>query len=1731
MSDEGRMSEAAHEETADPKEVSSPPHANVSPTGVSPYSTGGGGVTFERKVASLYLGRLLTGTGASELGDGRRVTSVRFQQAPEHPVDDLVVCAQRGDEGDPSLLLAIAVRRAPDIVRSNAPTTKLITDFVRAVVTSPTDGPECRFALVVAGWQQHAAQLATLAGVASSQMAATDFFNLVQTPQRYDQSLRGRLEQVEGIVHKALISLGNADPDEAIVKRRTWELLSRLTVLMPRIEPPDETDWDNLWNDLVPVARGQNLAGATALRDRLTTLAAEYAPAAATVDLSLLRRDAHAALDTTVRRQTHGWGVLAHLNDRAESAVHNTIRSTDGSRTVHIDRNDAAAKLLGLAGSGRAVLAHGESGIGKSALVVRAATSAATADPDVTQVLCVNLRDLPATTVELETILGRPLAALLDEVSAPKRLLVIDGADAVNEQKQQVFAYLVDAAHDAGLGVVAVSTTDSQQAVRDALNARYIEVVEHRVAALTDAEVDEVVAVFPELTTLASNARSRDLLRRPVVADLLVRSGVSGLPLSDADAMRQVWAGLVRRNGPTDRGTPDAREWVMLHLAEFTLRGGNALEVTTQLDAVALNGLRRDGLLRAPSDNEWQILPEFAHDEIRRYAVARVLLVNSEPARAVREAGAPRWALPSARLACQALLASPHHVTNPIHGRLARLQESFDALVDAGHGARWGDVPAEALLTIGDPGPLLTDAWTDLRDHDAAGLRRLARLLDQRHRRDAIVDSVVVEPIITGLLDDQTPWWPTYVATMIREWLHALVVANTVVGAPLRIRLRELLVAECNRGDARLVREREETAAALAARTPEEVEKHRQRSELHRSLYSDLGYSRSMRTQRPEVPQEITDDVLELLALLGPDLGIDGERVLRRVADDAPWNLAPVLEEALTGRALASYGPRLLADLTEAYYVESDSDRRSGFMDDGIRRHHTRGLITPLHAWYRGPFMPLFQTDLRRGLTTLNRMLNHAALARAQTLASSHGHWGQVSDEDVEQFMTELSVTGELRTYVGDGHVWLWYRGTGVGPYPCMSALAALEIVCDQHIAADVPLPMLIELLLDGCESLAMLGLVVGILVRHLDRAGTLLDPYLAEPAVWNLEFNRAVNESSGLASGSEHITEPERRTWTLRDAAGWLVVRADAERAATLRAVGKALVENAQRLETPGNGDQSSASAASGYISTVRNWASGLDRDRYRMFEHDGMTYVQAVPDEETVAAMREGNDDLQRGQHATRIFVRYFVHQRRSDAEPVTDEELAADLAIARALLDDPPRMGVYEPWEAPALISAVALDAFVLRSAHLPLDAIEFAAQTVLSVAEGAVPPRAHEYEGTFFEQGSDRSAARALPLLLLPAAESLHAVLGHGDAATGYSRIATAGMRLADTIADETRLHLARGMDGVWTSRCSSNSCHHRVAFAIVLHSMRRCILGLWNPELQTSNTIALDEPYIEALAAAADDTILMSHLDAAIRACGAAAVADVCVSAQALEALLVLVGAQRRALLAHEHNYDDRGTHTHVTARALLNLAALGNDSPLLDHVAAYADNADLLGTLLRCVAAAAEENQSRADACRRLWPTVMRQVLELNNDGHKPFRDHNYGITTLASLMPTPTYENSYLYSELEGSPIVWIDPLSWRTEIDAWLMIAAGKPRAVDSLIGVVRSLPIEEQIIVGLPWVSTAVFGDVNAVARASYLASSWLIDTREAAADLGVLHHWQRIVDALVVAGDSTLASYSD
>ena len=262
-------------------------------------------------------------------------------------------------------------------------------------------------------------------------------------------------------------------------------------------------------------------------------------------------------------------------------------------------------------------------------------------------------------------------------------------------------------------------------------------------------------------------------------------------------------------------------------------------------------------------------------------------------------------------------------------------------------------------------------------------------------------------------------------------------------------------------------------------------------------------------------------------------------------------------------------------------------------------------------------------------------------------------------DESVDSSQIELAISGTRQHFVGDRHVWLWYRGTGVGPYPCFSALQALERVCDQLIKTGTPIRTVVSLLLDGCENLAMVGLIVGLLVRHLENADQLLDVYFTEPFIWKLEFERVICESDSVAADSEGLVAPERRHWSLRRGM-CMAMRADVERAAELRSLGDLLVSNARHqigsvVDDDPMDRMGDSSDSEQQLALVRSWARCLDRDTYQVHETPGGVYIQAQPSEDITQALEPRTKDVERGYEATRLVVRYYIDPKQRGTQPV--------------------------------------------------------------------------------------------------------------------------------------------------------------------------------------------------------------------------------------------------------------------------------------------------------------------------------------------------------------------------------------------------------------------------------------------------------------------------------------------
>jgi hypothetical protein len=1676
--------------------------------GASPYSSGGGGVRLEHRVGVVWLVRLLNQTSASSLGELPPV-SVAFQQSGSTAVDDLVITAAGADGRH--VRLDVAVRRSPRFVRSHAETAALVEALVRADLDAEGAGDaavERRLAIAVRSPNASAREVAELASVARSHGAKDTFFALIRSPGKF--ATAPRLEHLLDLVRLAVDALGLGDED--VAEQRTWSLLRRLWVMQLKLEAPEEEEWTSLIDALRPVVPGGSHAAAVALRGRMDELAGEFAKTAAVIDPLELRRHLYGYVSDVGRVRPAGWSRLLELDEQARASI---SRSLAGARTAPLElaRQPARDALRNALAADTHVLVTGGSGVGKSALVMDAI------EPErleaETQAVAVNLRQLPATRLELTSALGSSPAELWRELDAPRRILVIDAAEACSEGRLDAFSSLVESATRAGLQVVVVAAEEGTAGPSEVLRASGRRWLKHVVEGLDDDDLAAVEAHIPTLQPLLKDPRSRELLRRPIVVDLLSRVGDPGLPLSESQALEAVWTHLVTGGPELAAGQGAARESAMLRLARHELVGGDVDDLLERLDSAAIDGLRLSGLLGLGGVQPWERVPVFRHELLRTYALARFLVRNQDPVSELAGADAPRWALPAARLACQILLEA---ATGSATERLEQLEEGFASLTEIG-GVRWSDVPTEALLLTAHVGLLLDVAWPRLLENDGRGLARLLRVLTGRHA-DPFLDVRVAEPVVRLLAERPGPQNTREAADdAVSEWLRAHVVRGTPAGHPVRLIVRDHILQT----SAELERQLDEREALRAA------DAGRRSSDDSAELETDsvaalLGGSRRRRRRTGRRPYEWIDDAaVEQLALLGEDIGAVGEAVLRRIAEDDPSMLDHAVEPILAGHSIASYKPGLLTDLAAAYYIEDFEEDRSWSyapFDDGIRRHRPASPGTPLASCWQGPFIALFRNDFLGGVAFLNRMLNHAAWCRIRTLQDLNNGYMPADEEADSPMSTTLTITGERRHYLGDQHVWLWYRGTGVGPYPCMSALQALEFVVEEVIGHGVPMSRVSEILLEDAHSLAMPGLVLAILVRHLEAAGELVDPFLAEPAVWELEFSRTVSEHTGLAARQPELARPERRQWSLREVAMAMALGADEERAKQLQEIGRDLEANEEAQ---------SGSDETERLVTVRGWASALDRGSYEIKREDDHLVVSARPPQDVADVLQARGVELERVNAAYGLLARHANTRRLGGPAPaLSPADLAQDVSCARDLLEDPPEMAGTALDAIAAVASSVLELHFTGRVGSSDED-LTWASDLLLRTARAL--RRSGEDDESLFLQGADRSAARALPLLALPAAQAIRAALHEASGPPDDDVLLDGLKAIALNGPAETRLQLAQALDALWIEPCApeadGRACHHATA-SDVLNTMLTWIpLGRWDEHGRRA-PVALDPLAAATLDSLKADQLNVAQVTAPIRAAGAAAAVEMCRTAEARAALRSLLDAHQRGMLAFEHGYHHSDSDALVAARAALSQAGRDDDA-VLDYVRRYSGEGRLLAEALRAVAAAAQERAAFAAHARRLWPVIMDVVLDAADDG-AVFRQRTWGDYAHAALIPNRTSEVGYLTRETDGTVHPWRDLLSWKAQVDRWLVTVRPGMQSIDQLVIAVSELDVPDQLSYGLRWIERAVsvHGDRCPL---TYTLPEWLGDRRT---DLGTEEHirlWQKIVDVLVVSGDRRVAGLAD
>jgi len=339
--------------------------AHEDPGVANPFSTGGGGNTFEHLVGVSYLVTLLAGDIPRGL-DWGTCTRVSFQQRWEGSVlDDIVVTSSNGKK---ERRLALQIKH--DLTFSDAESNE---DFARVVA-------DCWKAFTGAyGWwfDPEADRLGIRVGVyqnaldehlrpvleqARASRDSDEFFRKVSTPGFFHKTKQQYVNVFRNLLTKA--------KDSPVTEIELWRFLRCLVILHFDIEHAGSRDAVQSWNQLRNLIKNGDATKALSLFEILRTVVADSAKMAGSIDRERIRG---IALDHDIYLQDELdlSQDLLHLRNHSDIVL-SSIRDTIGE-SLHLQRGRLLDQLETEIRNHEVVVISGEPMVGKTVVLKRLA--------------------------------------------------------------------------------------------------------------------------------------------------------------------------------------------------------------------------------------------------------------------------------------------------------------------------------------------------------------------------------------------------------------------------------------------------------------------------------------------------------------------------------------------------------------------------------------------------------------------------------------------------------------------------------------------------------------------------------------------------------------------------------------------------------------------------------------------------------------------------------------------------------------------------------------------------------------------------------------------------------------------------------------------------------------------------------------------------------------------------------------------------------------------------------------------------------------------------------------------------------------------------------------------------------------------------------------------------------------------------------------------------------------
>lgn len=970
------------------------------PTQVSsPYSTGGGGTSFEHHVAATFLSVLLI-RGIPPIIHDCILHEVDFQtERMGWQTDDMLLQGRR-DDGF-ARRVAIQAKRSFTLSVSNNECQKAITDFWRDFNnTRLFDRTRDCLALVVQrGTDVLLDGLGTLLDCARACKDPTDFNNRLRTSGllskrsiEYADHIRKIVQQVTDVSYS----------DEAL-----WAFLKSLHLLSYDLATSTSQTEAAIRNMLAFTATGRDKATeAKATWNELVACASTLIPNAASVTFDTLPESA---------RNRHTPVTTANLASLHRLANHSAtvlsgIRMTLGGN-VELSRDVLIGQAQHCILAAKTVLITGPAGFGKSVLA-RTLVARLASDS-----IILAFRAEEFAVAHLDHVLhsaqvnGGALEVFGLLAGQGRKVLHVESVERLLESpRREAFLDLLRLiASDSGWRLILTCRDYSADTVKAAfLDHVGLEYVGFSVPELSDDELDQALVAIPSLRRPASHPFLNKLFRNPYYLDKA--SAMSwptdgALPADERAFRDRFWQEVVRRNEQLDGGMPTRRERALI---ELCVRRARALEPwvsCSDLDPTVMDRLRNDNLITFSRQSSAMAAP--VHDALEDWVVLHWIgeLYTTHRVSFVADLGT----FPAIRRAYRKWLGDQLDAAS---GDADDYVTSV--IVDESLPAYFRDDTLVAALLAPAAADFLTRTRGPLLNNNGRLLCRVIQLLRVAGRT---VPSWVKAPGQARALS-LVPFgsaWPA-VLRLLRDASDDVIPNNL----PLVVGLLDDWVA----------------GVSIEVPMPPGVQDAAHIA--HRLLPHLDDYSN----------EEMLRDVLNvILKVPGGDPTAFAALARRAAAHDrqdhAASRLAVLMLTGLGSGLACMIAPDVVIEVATAYFRERERD--PGFIEGfhtAREMEHLFGLNEHLDFEFseasaiRGPFLPLLRFHPCKGMAFILDLMNRAC----ENFAMRHMEY-----IDPPWEITLTFPDGGAKKQWCEDRLWNLYRGTSVGPHVLQCALMALE--------------------------------------------------------------------------------------------------------------------------------------------------------------------------------------------------------------------------------------------------------------------------------------------------------------------------------------------------------------------------------------------------------------------------------------------------------------------------------------------------------------------------------------------------------------------------------------------------------------------------------------------------------------------------------------------------------------